>query len=327
LNQVVLEVKDLVKHFPVTKGIVFKKNIARVRAVDGINFQIEKGKTLGLVGESGSGKTTTGKLIIRLIDPTSGSIEFEGADITRASGTQLNDFRKRTAIVFQDPYSSLDPRKKISQIVSEPMEIHGWRDRIARTERVRELLEKVGLREEDADRYPHQFSGGQRQRIAIARALALSPDLIVADEPISALDVSVQAKIINLLMDIQEELQISYLLVAHDLSIVRHISDRVAVMYLGKIIECGSAQDVFNSPMHPYTEALLLSVPVPNPAFMKNRKSHSIPGEIPSPIEPPSGCHFRPRCKYAQPICQERGPELKGVSGDHLAACYYPRAA
>ena len=263
-----VEVKNLIKHFPVTKGIVFKKTVATVRAVDDVSFEIEKGKTLGLVGESGSGKSTTGRLILRLLEPTAGTIKFDGLDITSLPENDLKDLRRRTGIVFQDPYSSLDPRKRVMDIISEPLIITNWGDRKRIAERVYELLDLVGLRREDSSKYPHQFSSGQRQRIAIARALALSPDLIVADEPVSALDVSVQAKIINLFSNIQKELQVAYLFISYDLSVVRHISDKVAVMYLGKIVEYGPANMVFDQPLHPYTKSLLTVIPVPNPKLM-----------------------------------------------------------
>jgi oligopeptide transport system ATP-binding protein len=322
-ENVLVEVKDLTKHFPVTKGIVFKKVITTVRAVDGVSFEIEKGKTLGLVGESGSGKSTTGKLILRLLEPTAGIIRFDGIDITNLPQDDLKDLRKRTSIVFQDPYSSLDPRKRVFDIISEPMVIANWGDRRKIAERVHELLDLVGLRREDASKYPHQFSGGQRQRIAIARALALSPDLIVADEPVSALDVSVQAKIINLFSSIQERLRVAYLFISHDLSVVRHISDKVAVMYLGKIVEYGPTDVIFEQPLHPYTKSLLTVVPVPSPKLMKNRNPIILRGEIPSPINPPPGCRFHTRCPYALKRCSEEEPHLVQARPHHFVLCLF----
>jgi oligopeptide/dipeptide ABC transporter ATP-binding protein len=322
-ENVLVEVKDLTKHFPVTKGIVFKKVITTVRAVDGVSFEIEKGKTLGLVGESGSGKSTTGKLILRLLEPTAGIIRFDGIDITNLPQDDLKDLRKRTSIVFQDPYSSLDPRKRVFDIISEPMVIANWGDRRKIAERVHELLDLVGLRREDASKYPHQFSGGQRQRIAIARALALSPDLIVADEPASALDVSVQAKIINLFSSIQERLRVAYLFISHDLSVVRHISDKVAVMYLGKIVEYGPTDVIFEQPLHPYTKSLLTVVPVPSPKLMKNRNPIILRGEIPSPINPPPGCRFHTRCPYALKRCSEEEPHLVQARPHHFVLCLF----
>jgi oligopeptide/dipeptide ABC transporter ATP-binding protein len=318
-----VEVKNLIKHFPVTKGIVFKKTVATVRAVDDVSFEIEKGKTLGLVGESGSGKSTTGRLILRLLEPTAGTIKFDGLDITSLPENDLKDLRRRTGIVFQDPYSSLDPRKRVMDIISEPLLITNWGDRKRIAERVYELLDLVGLRREDSSKYPHQFSGGQRQRIAIARALALSPDLIVADEPVSALDVSVQAKIINLFSNIQKELQVAYLFISHDLSVVRHISDKVAVMYLGKIVEYGPANMMFDQPLHPYTKSLLTVIPVPNPKLMKSRKPTVLRGEIPSPINPPTGCRFHTRCPYALKQCSEEEPPFVQANPNHFVLCLF----
>lgn len=323
LPEPVLEARNLVKHFPITKGFFFKKRVGSVRAVDDISFTVDKGETVGLVGESGSGKSTTANMVMRLLDVTSGSIFFEGIDISHAKPKDLKIFRKRTGIVFQDPYSSLDPRKNIFQTISEPMVVHGWGTKRERAQRVYDLLEKVGLRASDARKYPHQFSGGQRQRIAIARALALTPSFIVADEAVSALDVSVQAKILNLFMDVQKEFNLSYLFITHDLSVLRHISNKVVVMYLGKIVEYGTVDDIYERPMHPYTRALLQAIPVPNPVLMKERTFEPMRGEIPSPINPPSGCRFRTRCPYAQPKCASDAPPLERLDGQHYVSCHY----
>lgn len=318
-----LEVKDLRKYFPITKGVVLKKTLGYVKAVDGVGFSIKRGETFGLVGESGSGKSTVARLIVGLLKPTSGSIFFDGADLTKLSRKEFQKVRRRIGMIFQDPFSSLDPRKNVLQIITEPLVIHTNMGREEREEIAYRLLERVGLRREDAFRYPHQFSGGQRQRIAIARALALSPDLIIADEPVSALDVSVQAKIINILMNLQKDLNLTYLFIAHDLSVVWHISHRVGVMYLGKLVEVGSKSDVFQDPLHPYTQALLASVPVPDPNVMMTREMMVLKGEIPSPINPPSGCRFHPRCPYATNRCAEEEPLLLDNGGGHLAACHY----
>ncbi|MEM4200126.1 MAG: dipeptide ABC transporter ATP-binding protein [Nitrososphaerales archaeon] len=322
-ENMLVEVKNLVKHFPITRGIIFKKEVARIRAVDGVSFEIERGKTLGLVGESGSGKSTTGRLLLRLLEPTGGTIKFDGSDITNLPEDDLKDLRRRTGIVFQDPYSSLDPRKRVVDIIAEPLVIARWGDRAKIVERAYELLELVGLRREDASKYPHQFSGGQRQRIAVARALALSPDLIVADEPVSALDVSVQAKIINLFANIQKELGVAYLFISHDLSVVRHISDKVAVMYLGKIVEYGPSDVIFEHPLHPYTKTLLTVVPVPNPRIMRSRRPTLLKGEIPSPINPPSGCRFHTRCPYVMRKCSEEEPQITQAKPNHFVSCLF----
>jgi oligopeptide transport system ATP-binding protein len=321
----ILEVDHLVKHFPITKGILLKRNEGAVRAVDDVSFHVPRGETVGLVGESGSGKTTIAKLIFRLYEVTSGSILFNGSNIskTREKESEIQNFRKNASMVFQDPYSSLDPRKRVSQIISEPLSVHKWRSKQERRNRVLELLQRVGLRPEDAERFPHQFSGGQRQRIAIARALALSPVFIVADEAVSALDVSVQAKIINLLMEAQRQMNLSYLFISHDLAIVRHISDSVVVMYLGKVVEYGSADQIFESPRHPYTKALLAVIPDPNIKTMRTKKIEVLKGEIPSPTNPPSGCHFRTRCPYAREKCTEVEPELEMTDSGQIVACHY----
>src|ERR1700730_14145730 len=321
----ILEVRNLVKHFPVTKGFLIKRKAGSVRAVDDISFTIERGQPVGIVGESGSGKSTTANVVMRLLDITSGSIKFDGKEISHARPRELKEFRKKTGIVFQDPYSSLDPRKNIFQLISEPMAVHKWGTKQERTARVHDLLERVGLKKSDARRYPHQFSGGQRQRIAIARALALTPSFVVADEAVSALDVSVQAKILNLFMDIQREFNLSYLFITHDLSVLRHISNEVVVMYLGKIMEYGTVDDIFENPRHPYTRALLQAIPVPNPRLMKERNFVPLKGEIPSPINPPSGCRFRTRCPYAQPKCANEVPPLEKIDDRHIVACHYWR--
>ncbi len=313
-----LVVNNLVKHFPVRKG-VFSRTIGHVRAVDGVSFRIPRGKTLSLVGESGSGKTTTGRALLRLIEPTSGTVLFDGMDVTRLRRKELRGLRKRMQIIFQDPYGSLNPRMTVYSVLAEALRIHGAAPRAERRNRVFELLERVGLPPEAADRYPHEFSGGQRQRIGIARALAVSPDLIVADEPVSALDVSIQAQILNLLEDLQQQLGLTYLFIGHDLSVVRHISDTVAVMYLGRIVEIGPCEELFTRPVHPYTKALLSAVPVPDPNI--RRKRLLLPGDIPNPINPPSGCPFHPRCPDARPACAQVATPLVEIAPGHSVAC------
>jgi oligopeptide/dipeptide ABC transporter ATP-binding protein len=308
------------KYFPIMKGIVVRKTIGYVKAVDGVSFSLGRGETLGLVGESGSGKSTIGRLVLRLLEPTSGRISFNGEDLSQLKGEKLKTFRRRVGVVFQDPFSSLDPRKNILNIVAEPLRVHGFEGN--HEERVFELLEKVGLRPEDAYKHPHQFSGGQRQRIAIARALALSPDLVVADEPLSSLDVSVQAKIINLLQDLKRELGLSYLFISHDVSVVRQISEVICVLYLGKVMELGDVEEVLNLPLHPYTQALLASIPVPDPRVMRTRPPKPLYGEIPSPINPPQGCRFHPRCPYAKQVCRRTEPLLEKVGKNHYVACH-----
>lgn len=322
--QTLLEVHNLKKHFPIQRGL-FKRTVGHVRAVDGVNLSVNVGETLGLVGESGCGKTTTGRLILRAIEPTEGQILFrrdEGmVDIASMSKSQLKTMRREMQIIFQDPFSSLNPRMTVYDIITEPLIIHGENDQDVLNRRVRDLLEMVGLKSQHMNRYPYAFSGGQRQRIGIARALALRPKLIVADEPVSALDVSIQAQVINLLEDLQKEFGLTYLFIAHDLSVVEHISDRVAVMYLGKIVELASATDLYANPKHPYTEALMSAIPRTDPD--QKSKRIVLPGDVPSPSNPPSGCKFHPRCRYAQPVCQEDEPELVEVSGGHFAACHF----
>ncbi|NSC23698.1 dipeptide ABC transporter ATP-binding protein [Streptomyces albus subsp. chlorinus] len=307
----ILEVRDLVKHFPLTQGVLFKRQVGAVKAVDGVSFDLHKGETLGIVGESGCGKSTVAKLVTRLEAPTRGTIRYRGEDITRAHGRSLKAVRRNIQMVFQDPYTSLNPRMTVGDIVGEPFDIH---PEVApkgdRRRRVRELLDVVGLNPEYVNRYPHQFSGGQRQRIGIARGLALRPEIIVADEPVSALDVSVQAQVVNLMERLQDEFGLSYIFIAHDLSIVRHISDRVGVMYLGKIVEIGTESEIYEHPTHPYTQALLSAVPVPDPETEGRRERIVLEGDVPSPANPPSGCHFRTRCWKARQRCADEEPPL-----------------
>ncbi len=312
-----LEVKQ---HFPI-KGGVFSKTIGYVYAVDDVNFTLSKGETLGLVGESGCGKSTTGRTILRLIEPTAGAISFEGQDITTLDKSAMRALRREMQIIFQDPYASLNPRMTVGSIIGEPLEIHKIAKGSEKEERVASLLQKVGLRAEDMRKYPHEFSGGQRQRIGIARALALNPKLIVCDEPVSALDVSIQAQVINLLEDLQAEFGLSYLFIAHNLNVVEHISNRVAVMYLGQIVELASDEELYKNPQHPYTEALLSAVPIPDPTVKKKRII--LEGDVPSPINPPKGCHFHTRCMYKEKICEEVEPEFKDIGGGHWVACHF----
>ncbi len=318
-QQDLVRVQRLVKYFPVRGGF-FRGTEAQVHAVDGVDLNILRGETLGLVGESGCGKTTLGRLILALERPTSGKILFEGKDISRLSGREMKQIRRKMQIIFQDPYSSLNPRQTVRSIIMEPLTIHGIGNRSEREKRVTALMQEVGLRPEYADRYPHEFSGGQRQRIGIARALALNPSLIVADEPVSALDVSIRSQVLNLMEDLQEKYGLTYLFVSHDLSVVEHITDRVAVMYLGKIVEIGPKERVYDSTLHPYTEALLSAVPIPDPAT--KRKRIILEGDVPSPIVPPPGCRFHPRCWLRIPICSEIIPPLKDVGSGHAAACH-----
>jgi peptide/nickel transport system ATP-binding protein/oligopeptide transport system ATP-binding protein len=320
-----VEVRGLVKHFPLTRGIIFRKQIGAVRAVDGISFDVRRGETLGLVGETGCGKTTTARLLLRLLDPTAGSIRFEGREIAFVRGAPLRQLRREVQMIFQDPYSSLNPRKSVGSIVAEPLEIHRIEpDRRARQRRVQELMEQVGLNPEHYNRYPHEFSGGQRQRIGVARALAVGPKLIVADEPVSALDVSIQAQILNLLRDLQRELGITIVFIAHDLSVVRHVCDRVAVMYLGAIVEVADNETLYRHPRHPYTGALLSAVPVADPRSARARKRQVLSGDVPSPTAPPPACRFHTRCPKAQELCWTEAPPLAPKEGGGLAACHFP---
>jgi oligopeptide transport system ATP-binding protein len=321
-----LEVKALKMHFPLTQGIIFQRQVGAVRAVDGIDFFVEKGETLGLVGESGCGKSTTGRAILQLYKPTAGEVMFDGNDLTRLGGEQMRRMRRRMQMIFQDPYASLNPRMTVGNIIGEPLEVHSLAKGREKTERVQELLKVVGLNPYFTNRYPHEFSGGQRQRIGIARALAVEPEFIVADEPISALDVSIQAQVINLLEELQDRFKLTYLFIAHDLSVVRHISDRVAVMYLGKIVELADRVDVYERPLHPYSQALLSAVPIPDPAVESKRKRIILTGDVPSPVNPPSGCRFHTRCWKAQQICSEVDPEFIEHEPRHWAACHFPGA-
>ena len=318
-----VEVTDLTVRFPVYKGIVFRQRVGDINAVNGVSFTIREGETLGLVGESGSGKTTTGQAILQIIPPTAGRVSFEGRDIVGIVGADERHLRRDMQMIFQDPFSSLNPRMRVGNIIGEPLVVHGLVDgREAYRERVAELLDMVGLSAAMADRYAHEFSGGQRQRIGIARALALQPKFIVCDEPVSALDVSIQAQIINLIEDLQTDHGLTYLFIAHDLSVVRHISTRVAVMYLGEIVELADRISIYRNPQHPYTQALLAAVPVPNPKLERARDHSKIQGEIPSPLNPPSGCHFHPRCPHASEVCREQAPQAREIAAGHVVACH-----
>jgi oligopeptide transport system ATP-binding protein len=322
-DNTLLAVDGLVMHFPLTQGIIFQRKVGAVRAVDGISFTIRKGETLGLVGESGCGKSTTGRAILQLHRPTAGAVQFEGLELTKLKGESLRRMRRKMQMIFQDPYASLNPRMTVGSIIGEPLEIHGLAKGKEKQQRVEELLRVVGLNPYFANRYPHEFSGGQRQRIGIARALAVNPSFIVCDEPISALDVSIQAQIINLLEELQDEFGLTYLFIAHDLSVVRHISDRIAVMYLGKIVELADRLDLYENPLHPYTKALLSAVPIPDPAIERKRERIILTGDVPSPVNPPAGCRFHTRCPLADTICREQEPEFREVTPGHWAACHF----
>ena len=319
-----LRVEGLQKHFPVTRGLVFQKEVGSVKAVDGVNFSLKAGETLGVVGESGCGKSTMARCVARLLEPTGGKIWFDGRDITHLDRADMRPVRRDMMMVFQDPYASLNPRKRVGSIVGEPLEVHGVGSDEERKRRVQELLEIVGLNPEHYNRFPHEFSGGQRQRIGIARALAINPKLIICDEPVSALDVSVQAQILNLLKDLQAEFGLTYIFLAHDLNVVRHISDRVMVMYLGRAVELGSRDDLYREPKHPYTGALLSAVPIADPEQGRSRKQIILEGDVPSPLNPPEACHFHPRCpRFVDGKCNVDTPELV-QHGSHLAACHFP---
>src|SRR5579884_874134 len=322
-GEVLLEVRNLRKYYPVTKGFIFQRQVGAVRAVDDVSFFIRRGETLGLVGESGCGKTTTGRVILRLQEPTAGEALFEGRDIFKLGKEELRRLRRDMQIIFQDPYSSLNPRMTVGDIIGEPLEIHNLARGKEKIRRVQELLEVVGLSPYHANRYPHEFSGGQRQRIGIARALAVNPKLIIADEPVSALDVSIQAQVLNLLEELQKEFGLTYLFIAHDLSVVKHISDRIAVMYLGKIVEMADADELFSNPQHPYTEALLSAVPIPDPVQERKKQRIILRGDIPSPVNPPKACVFHTRCFKAQAVCSEVTPAFEEKTPGHWAACHF----
>ena len=319
-----LEVRNLVKHFPITRGIIIQKQVGAVRAVDDVSFDVAQGETLGIVGETGCGKSTTARLVIRLLEATSGEIRFEGEDITKLKGAELKALRREVQMIFQDPYSSLNPRKKVGSIIAEPLVIHGLDKGVGeRKKHVQELMDTVGLNPEHYNRYPHEFSGGQRQRIGVARAIALRPKLLIADEPVSALDVSIQAQVLNLLRQLQRDLGLTLVFIAHDLSVVRHMCDRVAVMYLGKLAEVAPNESLYGFPRHPYTGALLSAVPVADPAGSK-RERQLLTGDVPSPANPPAACRFHTRCPKAQPKCSEQEPRLEDMGNGTRAACHFP---
>ena len=323
-RQPLVRVTGVKKYFPITQGIIFQREIGRVHAVDGVSLEVAPGETLGIVGETGCGKSTLARLICRLLPVTEGTIEFDGQDITNMKGNQLRQLRREIQMIFQDPYSSLNPRKRVGAIIGDPFEIHGLADGKELKKRVEELMEVVGLNPEHYNRFPAEFSGGQRQRIGVARAIALRPKLVICDEPVSALDVSIQAQVINLLEDLQNEFKLTYIFIAHDLSVVRHVSDRVGVMYLGKVVELADARRLYAEPKHPYTGALLSAIPVPDPDTAQQRERVILLGDVPSPIDPPSGCRFHPRCPKAQERCVHEEPLLELKAGGDLAACHFP---
>jgi oligopeptide transport system ATP-binding protein len=319
-NGNLVEVEGLTKHFPIMRGMIFAREVGAVRAVDGVDFAIRRGETLGLVGESGCGKSTTGRMLIRLIEPTRGTIRFEGQTLQGLGADGMRALRREMQIIFQDPFGALNPRMAVQDIIAEPLVVHRWRTRAEQRRRVRELLELVGLASYHAERFPHEFSGGQRQRIGIARALALSPKFIICDEPVSALDVSIQAQIINLMQDLQAELSLTYLFISHDLGVVKHIADRVAVMYLGKIVEIADKKRLYANPRHPYTQGLMASIPVPRPG--RRRARMVVRGDVPSPSDPPPGCRFHTRCPHVMEVCRRLEPRLLSVKPGHAAACH-----
>jgi oligopeptide/dipeptide ABC transporter ATP-binding protein len=324
MSEPLVRLSGVKKYFPITQGIIFQREVGRVHAVDGVDLEVHPGETLGIVGETGCGKSTLARLISRLLPVTEGTVEFEGQDITRLKGNALRELRREIQMIFQDPYSSLNPRKRVGAIIGDPFDIHGLAGGKERKKRIQELMEVVGLNPEHYNRFPAEFSGGQRQRIGVARALALRPKLIICDEPVSALDVSIQAQVVNLLEDLQEEFHLTYVFIAHDLSIVRHVSDRVAVMYLGKVVELADAKRLYAEPKHPYSGALLSAVPVPDPDKVQERKRVILLGDVPSPIDPPSGCRFHPRCPKAQQRCVDEVPPLTEKASGDLAACHFP---
>jgi oligopeptide transport system ATP-binding protein len=324
MSDPLLRVSDVTKHFPVRRGIIFKREIGSVKAVDGVSFEVTPGETLGIVGESGCGKSTLARCVMRLLDTTAGTIEFDGRDITHLSRSEMRPIRREMMMVFQDPYASLNPRMRVGSIVAEPMIVHKWGTGAQVKTRVQELLERVGLNPEHYNRFPHEFSGGQRQRIGIARALALEPKLIVCDEPVSALDVSVQAQILNLLKDLQADFNLTFVFIAHDLDVVRHVSNNVLVMYLGQVVEAGTGADLYAHPRHPYSASLLSAVPISDPKLARAHRRIVLEGDVPSPLNPPSGCRFHPRCPRAQPICGDQQPASRGYGGGHTAACHFP---
>jgi oligopeptide transport system ATP-binding protein len=320
-----VQIRDLQMHFPVTKGIILQRQVGAVKAVDGVSFNIKQGETLGLVGESGCGKSTTGRAILQLYRPTAGEVLFHGTDLTKLKGEEMRRMRRKVQMIFQDPYASLNPRMTVGDIIGEPIKVHNLRQGKEVRTRVQELLQLVGLNPYFINRYPHEFSGGQRQRIGVARALAVEPEFVVCDEPVSALDVSIQAQIINLLEDLQDRLGLTYLFIAHGLAVVKHISDRVAVMYLGKIVELAEGRALYSMPMHPYTQALLSAVPIPDPKVEKRRKRIILEGDVPSPLNPPSGCHFHTRCPIAIEKCKVEEPPFMDYGNGHFAACWRAR--
>ncbi len=322
-SNVLVKVQNLKKYFPIHKGIITQRHVGDVKAVDDVSFDIIRGETLGLVGETGCGKTTVGRTILRLYEPTSGHVYFEGADLMSLSESGMRAFRSRMQMIFQDPYASLNPRMTVGSIISAPLDVHGVPNGKDKKERIQELLDMVGLNPEFVNRYPHEFSGGQRQRIGIARALAVNPDLVICDEPISSLDVSIQAQVVNLLEDLQQQLGLTYLFIAHDLSMVRHISDRMAVMYLGKIMELADRNEIYLRPLHPYTQALMSAVPVPDPDVVENRHRVILEGDLPSPSNPPVGCNFSTRCPIAKEICTQEEPQYVELQPGHWVACHF----